>query len=181
MDSAPSLRQPVLAKKSNLLGCLWFRHLMDSLAPDWCMRYQTKRRDFPWFLLIRFCAVLDHTPKCKRQGKIFQKLQWVCFEQCRSHSSHTLTDSLLHLLIIFVSLAYFPFIQSHLSFYSHVLYFYIFLYSPLSSMFIFISPFLLTVLHSWVLPSLVFSWSLHIKKNMLFPLIEKYPWIPPTL
>lgn len=118
--------------------CLWIWHLMDDLAPEWCMRYQTKWRDFPWFLLISFSALLDHTPNCKRQGKIFQKLQWVCFEPCQPHSSCTLTESLLWFLIIFASLAtsllsghislFIPIYFIFISFYSHLFLVHLFLY-----------------------------------------------------
>lgn len=142
-----------------------------------------KWRDFPWFLLISFCAILDHTSNCKRQGKIFQKLQWISFEPCRPHSSCTLTESLLQFLIIFSSLAYFPFIWSHLSFYSHVLYI---LYLPIATSFLsvyFHLPFLVKSLAVPVIAKLGFFMIISHKKeySLFFDWKVSLIWIPPAL
>lgn len=142
-----------------------------------------KWRDFPWFLLISFCAILDHTPNCKRQGKIFQKLQWISFEPCRPHSSCTLTESLLQFLIIFSSLAYFPFIWSHLSFYSHVLYI---LYLPIATSFLsvyFHLPFLVKSFALPVIAKLGFFMIISHKKeySLFFDWRVSLIWIPPAL
>lgn len=96
---------------------------------------------------------------------------------------HAHWHCLLWFLTEFACLAYFPFIWSCLSFYSHLLYFYVFLQSLLSCMFIFIFSFLLTVSRSQVLPSTFFFMIFSHKKECALSIDWKVSliWIPPTL